>query len=66
MMKGKFLFRKKSIQGFSLPEVLIVVLILAIVTTLSLMGITRAQSSFQLSNGAETLKVYRTCLQLKP
>jgi prepilin-type N-terminal cleavage/methylation domain-containing protein len=48
----------RSIQGFSLPEMLIVVLILAIVTTLSLMGITQAQTSFQLSNSAENLKTY--------
>jgi prepilin-type N-terminal cleavage/methylation domain-containing protein len=58
MEKVRYQLHKKSNQGFSLPELIIAVLILAIVTTLSLMGITRAQSSFQLSNGAETLKVY--------
>lgn len=45
-------------KGFSLPEVSIAVLVLAIVTTLSLMGISKAQSSFRLANGADTLKVY--------
>lgn len=45
-------------QGFSIPDVIIMILILAILTTLSLMGITKAQSSFHLSNGGETLKAY--------
>lgn len=45
-------------QGFSLPEVFIAVLILAIVTTFSLMGISKAQSSLRLTNGTDTLKVY--------
>ena len=45
-------------NGFSLPEVMIVVLVLAIITTFSLMGLAGARSSLQLSNAGETLKTY--------
>lgn len=57
-MQNTPLDHRKQRNGFSLPEVLIAVLVLAVITTFSLLGITKAQSSFRLSNGVDTLKVY--------
>jgi prepilin-type N-terminal cleavage/methylation domain-containing protein len=56
--KDKYSISRKTDQGFSLPEVMVVVLIVGIVTTFSLMSIAKSQSTFQAMNGAETLKVY--------
>lgn len=45
-------------MGFSLLELLVVVLILGIVTTFAIIGIARARASFNLSNNADVLKAY--------
>lgn len=45
-------------DGFSLIEVLIVMLILAILTTITLMGIVQARSSFQFSNAVTSLQTH--------
>lgn len=58
MLKNRIEVKMQLSPGFSLPEVLIVILVLAIVTTVSLMGISKAQPAMHLTNGAETLKVY--------
>ena len=50
--------KRHSARGFSLTEVLIVVLILAIITTFTLVQITQARASFQFSNAVRTLQSY--------
>ncbi len=50
--------KHQNSRGFSLVEVLIVVLIIGILTTFALMGIVQARSSFRFSNAVGTLQVY--------
>ena len=45
-------------RGFSVVEIMVVFVILGIVTTFALIGITQVKSSFQLSNNADILKAH--------
>jgi prepilin-type N-terminal cleavage/methylation domain-containing protein len=49
---------QKSSPGFSILELLVVILILGILTTLTLIWLMQARSSFELSNAVGTLQSY--------
>ena len=48
----------RSDRGFSVVELLLVVVIIAIVATFAIIGVTRARSSAEFSNTARTLQAY--------
>ena len=52
------MLRQKAAKGFSLVELLFVVVILGIVTTFALIGISQARTAYHLSNNGDILQAY--------